>query len=158
MLLPSNQTLLLLVLVLLLFWLLLRVQEPEAQRVQRTPLSPGELARMTFDAARAADVRAWRELFLRGEAARAVLGEDAASWLAACTLEALTPDFQTLHRALRPGVLFAGGRADADGRCFLTVRTAAGATQEHAIGRFVKVGTALRLLEPPSGTFAIAAR
>lgn len=158
MLLPSTQTLLLLVLVLLLLWLLLRAQEPEVQRVHRTPLSPSELARMTFDAARAGDARAWRELFLRGEAARTVLGADAESWLAACTPEALARDLGPLQRALLAGVHFAGGRAHADDRCFLIVRTATGASEEHAIGRFVKVGTALRLVEPPSGPFVIAAR
>ena len=82
MLLPSNQTLLLLVLVLLLLWLLLRVQEPAARTVRRTPLTPAELARMSFDAARAGDVRAFRELFLLGDAARQVLGASAEPWLA----------------------------------------------------------------------------
>lgn len=157
MLLPSNQTLLLLVLVLLLLWLLLRVQEPEAQRVARTPLSPSELARMTFDAARAGDARAWRELFLRGEAAGAVLGEAAQPWRAACTVARLTTDLQVLQRVLGAGVTFAGGRADNTDRCFLIVRTATGATEEHPIGRFVKVGSALRLVEPPSGPLEISA-
>jgi hypothetical protein len=72
--LPSTQTLLLLVLVLLLLWLLLRAQEPQGKRARRTPLTPTELARMTFDAARAKDAAAWRELFLRGGEATAVLG------------------------------------------------------------------------------------
>lgn len=158
MLLPSNQTLLMLVLVLLLLWLLLRVREPEAPRAVRTPLSPTELARMTFDAARAADVRGWRELFLRGEAAKQVLGDDAEAWLAACTSGALSADLAILRRAVAGGAHFSGGRADADDRCYLVIRTGTGNMEEHLIGRFVKVGTALRLVEPPSGPFAISAR
>lgn len=157
MLLPSNQTLLLLVLVLLLLWLFLRVQEPAARTVRRTPLTPAELARMSFDAARAGDVRAFRELFLLGDAARQVLGASAEPWLAACTPPNLTPDFQALVHAAGPGAHFVGGRADAENSCYVQVRTTAGATEEHLIGRFVRVGNALRLIEPASGPFAIAA-
>jgi hypothetical protein len=50
-----------------------------------------------------------------------------------------------------------GGRADEENRCHVQVRTTAGATEEHLIGRFVRVGNALRLIEPASGPFAIAA-
>lgn len=77
-------------------------------------------------------------------------------WLA-CTPANLTPDFRALVHAAGPGAHFVGGRADEENRCHVQVRTTAGATEEHLIGRFVRVGNALRLIEPASGPFAIAA-
>jgi hypothetical protein len=155
--LPSTQTLLLLVLVLLLLWLLLRAQEPQGKRARRTPLTPTELARMTFDAARANDAAAWRELFLRGGEAAAVLGAAAEAWLAACSSEALEPEFVRLCLALQPAARFMGGRADAEGRCYLTVTLVDGTEREVLVGRFVKAGSALRFVEPPSGPLAVQA-
>ncbi len=154
---PNTQTSLALVAVLLLLWLLLRVREPEVHRARRTPLTPAELARMTFDAVRADDVRAWRELFLVGGNATQALGGAAEAWLEACTPAALGPDFAKLRRDLPAGARFLGGRADAENRAFLLVQTGSDPQHELLVGRFVRVGSALRLLEPASGPFHIAA-
>ncbi len=125
--------------------------------VRRTPLTPAELARMSFDAERAGDVHAFRQLFLLGDGARQVFGESAEPWRAACTPANLTTDFQALVRVAVPVTHFVGGRADAENRCYVLVRTAEGTTEEHYVGRFVRVGNALRLIEAASGPFAIAA-
>jgi hypothetical protein len=102
-------------------------------------------------------LRRGASFFLRGAGAAEVLGAAAEPWLGACTPEALAPDFQQLRVSLRSATRFIGGRADADDRAYLIVGLHDGSQQEHLIGRFVTVGTALRMLEPPSGPLSVVA-
>jgi hypothetical protein len=141
-----------LVLVLLLLsWLLMlnRRRDDADARVQRRrpePLTLDELGRLAFLAARSRDDHLWRDLFVHGAEARALLGDRAQGFLETRTPEVLKGVLDVVATALPQGATYAGIETDPTGVHALKALTDDGTVTRLSIGRSVQVGVHFRLL------------
>ncbi len=128
MLLPDHDTLLLIVALLLALWLLTRVQEQQrtAPPPRRKPMTPDELGRVLFEVARAADVEAYRGLFIAGHEARALFGEGAQAYLDARNHNMLTESLVEIGARIPDDSRYVGCAVAESGELSLTVRRSTG--------------------------------
>lgn len=147
MVLPDQPTLWLMVALLLCLWLLTRAtQRRQAVRPsRRKPMTPDELGRVLFEIARAADVEAYRGLFLAGPEARAVLGNDAGAYLDRRTHQALEDSLVEIGARIPDTARFAGMTVDEDHNAHLTVHPASGSEYTILVGTAVRVENIWRL-------------
>lgn len=149
-LLPTTQSsLLLLVAALLAMWLLLRVRRHErVRRERRSPTTLEELGRVVFEVARGADIEGYRDLFLAGGEAAAVLGEEADAYLARRNLRALEESLITLGALIPEGAVLRGVEQTGPDRVALVVVPATGPRLLIEMGSVVRLGGVFRLREP----------
>lgn len=128
MILPNHDTLLLLLALLLCLWLLTRVQEKQraAPPPRRKPMTPDELGRVLFEVARAADVDAYRGLFIAGHEAQALFGEAAQSYLDSRNHKMLTESLVEIGARIPVDARYAGCAISDAGEVTLTVRRPSG--------------------------------
>lgn len=146
----DNALLLVALLLCIWLWLLERRQTEQASsRPQRTTaLSVEELGRAIFSAAQTRDLHAYRDLFLNGAEAAALMGRARAeTWLAQRSIEALEASLASLGERIPPGSIFEGAECRADECCVLHVRRPDGSRADLVVGHVTRVGPAWRLCD-----------
>ena len=148
--LPGEQTLWLLVVLLLLLWLLTRERGHRiANHERRKPLTEDELGRVVFELARTVDLDGFRHLYLSGAEARELLGEGAAAYMRPRTSGRwLEDEIVEISVRLADQPAYVSSRVDGDGMAWIRVRTATGVEREVPVGRAVRVGLIWRLRDP----------
>lgn len=149
----------LVVVLLLMGWLWMLVRRRDdgvAERpVRPEPLSSDELGRTAFKAAMQRDTQLWRDLFINGAEARALLGDEAAGFLEARSPEVLDGVLDATAAHIPTGATYGGVERDASGSLALVVVLPDGGDRDLApIGHAVQLGTIWRLWggRPPSVT------
>ncbi|MCB9764218.1 MAG: hypothetical protein H6739_30885 [Alphaproteobacteria bacterium] len=149
-----NRRLLLIVIVLLLMFLLSRSvnrRDPRAgqRRRRRAPVSHDELGRLVFQAARDADLRTYRSLFLNGSEAAALMGrEQAQLYLSSRDAAALEDALAELAARIPAGAVFSAVRAIDGGLMGLNVRSPNGDVVTIPVGTVTDVGGVQRIHLP----------
>lgn len=143
----ANGLLLLLLLLLMWLWLLVRRRPEVERRVRPRPLTDDELGRVAFRALRSQDPSLWRDLFVGGASARALLGEEsaAAEFLEIRPPEVLDEVLQALAEQVPVGAIYGGIDVDDRGRRALLVTLEGTAAAPIPLGYVAKVGAVLRL-------------
>lgn len=143
----------LLLAVFLLLWLLTRVHRRERARLRppprRSPVTPDELARSVFEAARNEDVHAYRGLFLMGREVAEVMGSDAEQWMEGCSLPLLRPCVLRMRQAIPDGATYGGVEMVGAHDWAFLARLPGGESVRIPFGRAVRIGAILRLVEGP---------
>ena len=144
-----EQTLLLLIALLLALWLLTRTQRHQrALHRRRMPTSADELGRVLFAIAKTSDLDAFRHLYLSGAEARDLLGQAAVAYLQAREQSWLDEELLEISVRVGPLVRYEGARIAPDGTTLLQVSSDATGAYEVPVGRAVQVGRIWRLREP----------
>ena len=140
----------LLLVLLLLLWLLLivRRRDDSAQARPRRPepVSLQELGRLAFQAARSRDERLWRDLFINGAEARALMGDHAEGFLEARSPTTLRQDLDAIADQIPRDGVFGGIQTDDTGLHAVTVQSESVGPRPVGIGRSVQLGVTWRLL------------
>jgi hypothetical protein len=147
-----------LVVVLLLMgwlWMLVRRRgdETASRPVRPNPLSLDELGRTAFKAAMQQDLWLWRDLFVNGAEARALLGEQATAFLETRSPDVLDGVLAATAAHIPAGATYGGVEHDATGGLALVVVLPGDGGRDLApIGHGVQLGTIWRLWggRPPS--------
>jgi len=147
--LPDQQTLWLLLVLMLLVWLLTRERRHRVQHHERRkPMSEDELGRVVFELARATDLESFRHLYLSGGEARQVLGERASAYMEArLAARWLEEELVEIAARLADRPSYLATRVAPDGMAWMRVRAAGGGEAEIPIGRVVRVGLIWRIQE-----------
>lgn len=145
----------LLLVLLLLLWLLTVVRrrdDPRDRRPRRPePVTIDELGRLAFQAARSHDLHLWRDLFINGKEARALLGEKAQAFVEARTPELLHRVLDAVADQIAVDAVYDGIETDAAGHHALRVRSPTQGERLVGIGRSVQLGVAWRLVGGQTG-------
>lgn len=140
----------LLLVLLLLLWLLTvvrRREEPHLRRPRRPePVNLDELGRFAFQAARSRDDHLWRDLFINGAEARALLGDRAQAFLEARPPDVLRSVLDAVADQIPRDAIFDGLETDDAGHHALRIRSEQAGPGLVGIGRAVQLGVAWHLL------------
>ena len=144
----ANAPLMLVLLLLLwLFTLIRRRDEPEGRRPRRPePVTLDELGRLAFQAARGRDDRLWRGLFINGAEARTLLGDRAQAFVEFRTPEVLRSVMNSISDQIPLDSVFVGVETDEDGNHALHIRSPTQGERRVGIGNSVRIGVAWRLV------------
>jgi len=148
----------LLLVLLLLLWLLLivrRREEPAGVRPRRPePVTLQELGRLAFQAARGRDERLWRDLFINGAEARALVGTRAEAFLETRPPVRLREALDLVSSQIPLDGTFDGLVTGADGVHAVRVESETRGPSMVGIGRSVQLGVIWRLVggDMPLGT------
>ena len=149
--LQQQDGLLLLSALLLCVLLLLVRRREEAARQRRArpaPMSPTELGRTLFVAARSGDLDVYRELFINGVEADTLLGEHAASYLDQRSYAMLQERMEDIQAQIPRGAIFAGVDTYGHGLLSARLRLLSGRTLHVRLGQAVQLGPLWRMLSP----------
>ena len=138
---------------LLLLWLLTRrlttvPAAPERPR-RRIALNHAELGHLVFEIAQSHDLHGFRDLFLSGTEAAALLGEDEArTYLEQRSDALLRRALGRLSDACATGTVFVGVEPTPEGGLGIKIRGPSGGEQVVPVGTVTEVGAGLRLHLP----------
>lgn len=147
----GNQTLLLFMLLLLMLWLLTRVQRAKAHRpLRHLPITPEELGRVLFAVVTGGDLVGYKGLFLAGGETVAALGPAAGAYLEQRSPERLARAFSSFKASIPAGSSFCAFYVDAAGDGTLEIKLPGGNVRPVPVGSVRQVSRVWRLHQPAS--------
>ena len=146
----ENKLLLLALMLTLWLWLLVRRREEETRRPSRpSPVTPEELARIAFLAAKQKDLNAYRVLFLTGKEAVDTLGSEASSYMENRSFQVLKQSFGMFAGQISQDCSYAGVKELEGDNLGLMVQGDGSEPFMVPLGRLTKVGNIYRIFTPP---------
>jgi hypothetical protein len=149
---PQNKLLFIALLLTVWLWLLVRRRDKQTRpRVRPSPLSPDELGRMVFMAARKQNIYDYAQLFLGGSEANDLLGNDARTYLEARNQDVLKKSMGLLHQQIPSSYVYGGIEHTGNDHYSINLKPPPGGEGEIvpvAIGSVMLVGPVYRLFGP----------